>query len=64
MISDTDEAREWSYELGILRKGGVSEQSLNNTVANSELLQQFNILVSSRRHKAFKAETQSVEGPG
>ena len=59
-----DKPGAYAYELSILRKGGVSEQSINNTIRNSELLQGFNILVSARPFAAFQEETQAVEGPG
>ena len=47
-----------SFELQILRKGGVSEKSLSKTIAESESLSRFTIKVTAKKHKDFKKETE------
>jgi L-threonylcarbamoyladenylate synthase len=52
------------FDLTILRKGGVSEKSLHETVLASEDLKDYQINVTSKKHKDFKKETEKLEGPG
>ena len=49
------------FELMILRKGGVSEKALIETVQSFE---DFQITVKAKQHNEFKPESEKLEGPG
>ena len=50
------------FELCILRKGGVSEKALQETIDGADL--GISATLSSKKHKDFKPETENLEGPG
>lgn len=56
------------FQLTILRKGGVSETSLNLTIRKekyiSESLKNYHIQVVSKRHDDYEKETEYLDGPG
>lgn len=50
--------------LLILRRGGVSAQSLQAHVDQSDALKKYKITISAKKHNEFKKETEKLEGPG
>lgn len=52
------------FDLTILRKGGVSEKSLHQTVLAADSLKDAQINIIAKMHKDFKKESEKLEGPG
>lgn len=56
------ESSEKFFDLCILRKGGVSEKALLETL--SHLDSGIKVNLTAKMHKEFKPETENLEGPG
>ena len=54
------------FELLIIRKGGVSEKALIETIESDENSEYKNYQISivTKKHNDFKQETENLEGPG
>jgi tRNA threonylcarbamoyl adenosine modification protein (Sua5/YciO/YrdC/YwlC family) len=52
------------FELCILRRGGVSEKSLHETILKAENLKEYQINIGSKKYNHFKEESEKLEGPG
>ena len=50
------------FELLILRKGGVSEKALYESMEG--IKDRFKVTIISKKHNDFKKETEKLEGPG
>ena len=53
-----------SFELLILRKGGVSEKALHEAILSSDFSDELKISIKSKQHTDFKIESERLEGPG
>ena len=63
-VSELTEIGPTHFELCILRRGGISEKSLNETILQAKNLEKYHINIIAKKHKEFKKETEKLEGPG